>query len=544
MKRCTTEARRHKGTQRKDENIKKLCEPWRLRASRARSLGIVVDIFDNTNLNKRNLMMKKIAIALILSLAVTTQVLAEKDQLTLSRCQTIAEENYSPLKLAKEEIGVRDAKAAEAARALWPNLSAKGEFTDGASIVELGTPGFREASYGLQLSQTLFSGGKLWSTYKQAQLNKKIAEEKYRKAKLDMNYQLQEAYWNLVRVNQNYKQYAETLKDSSRYLKMAKKLFADGTINKRHLIATETRKNSNMYQKQSTQAEMEKFRWNLAAALGVDKPTAWELVKGTPYYESTVTLEECLQKAEEHNPDYLVQQLSLKAGEYEKKIHYSQDWPKIELNGFYGRSGGAYNSEDMELDEDYNISIKLTQKFAWNSLALSGFDQKTSPKLGQSSRTESRTASATLGILDGYKSAAEKKEAGWQFQQAQYNQKKARQTLMVEVREAFYNVHKGKAQVEHAKLEVELAKSELAIQKIHLRDEKVGISDVAEANNKLANSLAALTEAKVYYLLALAALDKAVGIEGYSIQNKISTTIPKLRAQEAQSTQRNTKERI
>jgi len=464
--------------------------------------------------------MRKIISMFILGISMIPglTVLAEIEPLTLKDCQTIAEEHYMPIKLAQEEIKVRTAKVNETVRNLWPNLSAKSEITDGASIVELGTPGFLEGSYGIQLSQTLFNGGKLWLTYKQAQLNKQISEEKYRETKLDMQHKIQEAYWNLVRVTSNYNQYEKTFEDNLNYFEMAKKLFADGTINKRQLIATEAQKNNTRYQKQSAEAEIEKFAWNLAVALGLDKPQEWEVSKTIPYYESQPNLEASIKQALIHNPTYLIKLLSLQVAKYEKKIQYSQNWPKVELSGFYGRSGGAFKREVLKLNEDYNISLKLTQPLAWNTLALSGFKQKTSPKLGQSSRTESQTASATLGLLDGYKASAQKLEASWQLKQAKYNHKKAKQTLMINVREAFYNVKKSKLQVANAQLEITLAKSELAIQQIQLSDEKVSIADVAAANNKLANSYTALNEAKVYYLLALSALNKAIGISDYSLK--------------------------
>jgi len=445
------------------------------------------------------------------NLAVSVAAYAENRTFTLDYCQTLAAANYEPLKLAQEEIDVKCAKAIEAARALWPNLSVKGEFTRGAAIVELGTPGFREGSYGLQLSHILFHGGKLWATYQQADINKKIAECKYQKEMLNMQYQLAQAYWNLVRLYSNLDNYKQSYTDISHYLRMAQKLFKDGVINKRHLIATQARKNSAAYQIQSTRADIDKFRWELAAAVGLDQPVTGAPETKLEYQTFEISLEECLQKALNNNPDLQIQILSLKASEYEKTVHYSQDWPKIELTGFYGRSGGAYDSESLELTEDYNISLKLTQNIAWNSLVLSGIEQKTSPKLGQSSRTESRTAAAALNILDGYKSAAEKKESHWQYQQALYDQKKARRTVVTEVREAYFNYRKGQSQVENARLEVDLAKREWSIQKIHLRDDKSSIADVAEARNKYATALANLNEAKVFYLLALAALDKAIG---------------------------------
>lgn len=308
--------------------------------------------------------MKNILLMIMISLMVSH--LAHSRELTLANCRQVADDHFKPLKLAQEEISVRQAKQAEAARALWPGLKIKGEFTDGASIVELGTPGFSEASYGVQLSQTLFSGGKLWSTYQQAKVNRHMAEVKLLKTKLDMTHQLKEAYWNLVRVNDNQSNYQQAVKQGKRYVAMAEKLFQDGTINKRILLATKTHRNSASYQQQSAAADLIKYKWNLAAAMGLDKPQDWQLNNTIPYYPSEITLEQCLEQALQHNPDYLHQQLSSQAARYEKRIHQSLDWPKIELNGFYGRSGGAYDSEELDLNEDYNISIKLTQNLVWN----------------------------------------------------------------------------------------------------------------------------------------------------------------------------------
>ncbi len=438
---------------------------------------------------------------------------AEMAALSLRAALAQAGAQYQPLQLAVEEVEVSKAKAGEAGRALWPNLSVKGEATKGAAIVELGTPGFKEASYGVELSQTLFQGGKLWSTFQQATINEKIAKTKVLKAELEMQHQVKEAYWNLVRLTLNAKDYDKTVEDCTRYLRMAKKLYQDGTINKKYLLATEVQKNNSLYQKQTTMADMEKFKWNLAAAMGLENPEAWAMPVRLPFEKKHIDLNHCLTLAKTHNPDYQIQQLSWEASAFENKIKHSQDWPKLELSGFYGRSGGAYNSENFDLKEDYNISLKLTQNIAWNSLALSGFKQKTSPKLGQSTRTEADTATAAFGILDGYKSAAEKKEAQWQLHQARYNREKAYQTMVMDVKEAFYNVQKGMAQVENAQLESDLAERELSIQEIHLRDEKTSIADVAEARNKVAAAHSGLREAQVYYLVALSALDKAVGIE-------------------------------
>lgn len=81
-----------------------------------------------------------------------------------------------------------------------------------------------------------------------------------------------------------------------------------------------------------------------------------------------------------------------------------------------------------------------------------------------------------------------------------------------EVREAYFNYRKALAQVCNAQLDVDLAERELAIQKINLRDDKATLPEVAEARNKLVGSRVSMREARAFYLISLAALNKAVGV--------------------------------
>ncbi|NTV52859.1 MAG: TolC family protein, partial [Candidatus Firestonebacteria bacterium] len=430
----------------------------------------------------------------------------------MNECQRLAEQHYQPLKLAQEEVAVADAKALEAARELWPNLAAKGEYTKGAAVVELGTPGFTEQSYGVQMSYTLFQGGRLWATYKQADDNLKIARLKYEKTRQAMIYEVTEAFWNLARAQANVADYQDAYREVSRYSSMADKLHAAGTLMKKMMLSANSQKRQCEYQIQSCQADLEKFLWKWTEVLGLEEPPLSRPQAEIPFQEKEFSLERSLKLAFEHNPEIQIQKLTLDAGHYELQTKNSYDWPKVELTGFYGRSGGAYESEALSLREDYNFGVKLTQPFAWNSLDLSGFNQKTSPKLGQSSLTESKTTSGTFNILDGFKSAAEKQEAAWHFHQAQFNLDKAKQDVANEVREAYFNYRKALAQVRNSQLDVDLAERELSIQKINLRDDKATLPDVAEARNKVTGARVSMREAYAFYLISLAALEKAVGM--------------------------------
>jgi outer membrane protein TolC len=436
---------------------------------------------------------------------------AEK-ALDLADCLQMATENYRPLQLAKEEIGVAEAKAAEAARELWPSLAAKGEYTRGAALVELGTPGFTEQSYGLQASYTLFQGGGLWATFRQADANLQIARLKYTQTQHEMMQQVTDATWNLARAQGALADYQDAQAEVAQYSGMAEKLHAKGVLMKKLYLSAVSQERQSAYQIQSAQADLDKYLWKWTEALGLAEPPLARPRTEMPFAEKEIRLEECLALASAHNPEIQIQRLSAEALRYELQAKHSYDWPKLELTGFYGRSGGAYDSEDLTLKEDYNFGVKLTQPLVWNTLGLSGFSQKTSPKLGQSTLTESRTATGTFSILDGYKAAAEKREADWRFHQAEYQREKAVRDVASEVREAYYNYRKAQAQVKNSQLDLDLAERELTIQKINLRDDKATLPEVAEARNKVAGARVAMREAQAFYGIALASLNKAIGL--------------------------------
>ncbi len=439
---------------------------------------------------------------------------ADEPVISLQESLAINEKNYVPLDLAREEIEVMHAKAAEAGRNLWPDFSAKGEYTKGAEVEELGTPGFEEKSYGFQLRHTLFKGGGIWAAYQQADANLRISRFKFQKVRQDVIYRVTEAYWNLARTRADLSDCQRGHEALMRYNHMAEKVYRDGVIDKRQLLATESQLNQSEYQYESAKVECEKFLWEWTAALGLDNPPDRRPPQSIPYQKLEIELKECLATALACHPEILMQETALQASGYDLKVKNSADWPKLELNGFYGRSGGAYQSETLELQEDYNITVKLTQTLAWNTLEISGFDQKTSPKLGQSTRTEARTVSTSLGFMDGYKAAAEKREAGLNRQEAEFKLKQARESVAAGVREAFYNYRKALIQIKNAQLDLDLNRKELAIKKINLRDSKATIDDVAKSRNELANAGTALREAKVFYLNSLAAVNRAIGKPG------------------------------
>src|SRR5437773_1711375 len=151
--------------------------------------------------------------------------------------------------------------------------------------------------------------------------------------------------------------------------------------------------------------------WPTSSSRKTVSPPDFRPSSAIPLDMKEVSLEECLHLAKLQNPELLLQRKAAEAAHQGDLAGKSLYYPKLSINGFYGRSGGAFKGEDLHLGEDWLVGMQLSQYFGLNTVNASGFEQHTSPKIGQSTRTASKTASSSIGILDGFKQKAEKREA-------------------------------------------------------------------------------------------------------------------------------------
>ena len=458
-------------------------------------------------------LLTSLSIISILSLPVFTQeaVVSSTTALSLDDCLKTANELYEPLKLARQEIEVSTAKVTESRRSLYPTLVAKGDHTEGAAEVTTGSPSFTEDSYGVQATYPIYQGGRLSSVLGQSKLNLSISNLKYEKTKKELTYSVAEAYWNLSRLICDAKEYEKSLVELKKIYGMAKKLFDNGSINERELLSVQSQLNQAEYQLETNRSDVESQRWKLSAAMGMDKLIDLAPAAEIPFSRTEISLEDCLSIAQTSNYDVRIAEAMTQVERFGVVVKKSYKKPKIDFNGFYGRSGGAFQGETLNLTEDYQVGVQIAQPIDLNTFNLSGQAIKTSPKLGQTTLTESDTLSASISLLDAYKQKSEEKEASLTFNQALFNLKKAKIDAAAQVREAYFNYRKALSQVNNAELDHQLAKKELAIDSINLGNSKANFVNIAEDTNKLASSAASLNDAKAFYIISIAAINKAIG---------------------------------
>jgi len=436
----------------------------------------------------------------------------------LEDCLRIAIDNSKTLKIAREEVRLAELKVREATRGLFPSVAAKLDRTDG-NIKSLETggvdAGFRETEFGLQIGQSLYQGGKFKSTLTQAKVKLEMAEKKYEKTEQDLIFDVKKAYYNLVNSQANVHEQEKLLRQAESILEEVRKKHRLKLITKEELLNVQSQHNQVRYQKTSEEKDSSLALLTLKQLLNLDEPVSVEVDTELDFQDLGVSLEQSLGVAGEHNLDLAISKLSMKFAEMGKKIARSDQKFKIDLSGFYGRGGGAYKTEDLEISDSWYAGIKVSKSLGGSTISSGYTSDQTNPKLGQTSRTESNTGSVTLSLFDNLKNLSEEKEADIEYEKAINEVKKTEEKMESEVKESYFNYEKSLIQIEAVSKEIEFRKEQERIAREKGKRNLARNSEVLGAEINLTSARTSYNEALAYYHIALASLNKAIGIEKY-----------------------------
>jgi len=437
---------------------------------------------------------------------------------TLEDCLRIAIINSNTVEIAKEEVRLAELKVREAARGLYPSAVAKLDRTDGKikSLEPEGVDaGFRETEFGIQIGQSLYQGGKFKATLGQAKVKLEMAEKKYEKKKQDLIFDVKKAYYNLVSSQANLHEQEKLLREAESILEEAKKKHRLNLVTKEELLNVQSQHNQVRYQKVSEEKDCSLALLTLRQLLNLDEHVSVEVAIHLDFQELAIGLDHCLELAGKHNPDLVISKLSMKFAEFGKKIAGSDQRFKIDLTGFYGRGGGAYKTEKLEISDSWYAGIKVSKTLGGSTLSSGYTSDQTNPKLGQTTRTESNTGSVSLSLLDNFKNLSEEKEADIECEKAVNQAKEAEKKMESEVKEAYFNYEKSLIQLEAVSKEIEFRKEQGKIAREKGKLNLALNSEVLGTEINLTSARTSHNEALAYYHIALASLNKAMGIEKY-----------------------------
>lgn len=338
--------------------------------------------------------------------------------------------------------------------------------------------------------------------------NTEISEKRLKQAVLDTVYSVEEAYWDLVYSIEN-------LKVMQRSLELAQDLLAKNTrevevgmlapIEVLSAQAEVARREADILQAVAQVRSSEDRLKTLLDLAGEEKIGLTKIVPGdTPSFEKKdVTIEEALAVGRQHRPDLQAGRVELKSRDLDVSVAKNQLLPTLDLVASYW-SPGVSGDQILYLNDDPLTEVIVGTIPGGASNAL---------KDALKFRYRNWSVGLTLSIpINSVFSRAQYAQAKVSMEQAELSLKNTEQQAFLEIRDAVRSVQTDYRRVRAYKAARELAQKNLEAEQKKLN---VGLTtnyQVLLLQRDLADAQSSELRAIIDYNLALAALDKAMGI--------------------------------
>jgi len=436
--------------------------------------------------------------------------------LGLNEAVDIALENSMLTKIAMEEIDLSRLKIREAKRALFPTASLNYIETTGETTGT--TQDFTDKEYKVKFEYPLYYGWQLKYAVEQAISNMKASRQNYDKVVQDLRLEVELAFYSYLAGKINVNLQRALLKEAEEVFDTAKKRYSLDLSTSAEFLKVESQIKQISYQVTSTRNELDLARLTLQQALSLRDPKEvdelininTDIADLKPVYID-MRLRECMDLASRFRPDLKAKERMMEFNEYGRKIALSKDQLRVDFTGTYGKSGGAYESEDLTMDEDWYVGIKLSKPLGGNTLSTVYTEDDTSEKHGQTSRTKSISKSVEFGLLDNLQSFSEKKSSEIALKKAMDELKETEENAFKEVKESYLGYKKGFIQVSANLNKIKYREEELKVAKARCELNDIPFSELIQAHMNLTDEKSFYIESIGSLYQSLAKLNKATG---------------------------------
>lgn len=335
-------------------------------------------------------------------------------------------------------------------------------------------------SWGVEVTQPIFQGFRLLSTYQKTALQADSDKASLRKAELDMTEQVQTAFLEYLKAGENTRSMRDSLTRLREQLRIAQAYFEVGLSPRLDVLQAEvdvSEAESLLIEAENTQATA---LARLNTLLGFDA-TAVNTYTGTlKEVGFRYTLEQCLELAYRQRPDLYVAQKAVEIARKSQKEVQSDYYPQIE--GYYSMTQSG-NTPGMQRSGENGSHV-------------------TNWEVG---------AQATWNVFEWGTTYYADKQAGWQVTKMRYEQENLKLEVGYDIKSKYLAVQEARKRIAVAQNSVAQATEayNVALARYH---EHVGTNfDVLDASANLTSAQSSLTGAKADYLTALSQIYVAMG---------------------------------
>jgi outer membrane protein TolC len=331
---------------------------------------------------------------------------------------------------------------------------------------------FDHYSTGFTLSQTLYDFGKTPTQVKIQNLVLDSSRSDLRNTTEQIILAVKQAYYGVVQTKYNVLVAEDTVKQTQQQLEQAKGFYEVGTKPKFDVTQAEVNLSSAKLNLIRNENAFKIAKVTLNNVMGIPDAPEYTLDETMTFVKYEITLEDALSKAYQNRPD--LQSIVLKRQAAERSIDLAKTGYYPVLNG---NAGYTWSGEEFPLDHGWNIGATVSFPL------FSGFLTK----------YQVEEAKANLNVIKA-------------------NEELLKQTIFLEVQEAYLTLRSAEDAIPTAKLRVEQAQENLEIANGRYAAGVGNPLEVTDAEVGLANARTSYIQALYVDKVAQASLEKAMGM--------------------------------
>jgi len=422
---------------------------------------------------KKNLTFMIIILMLIISpsLAGAEKPIQKGERLNLQRCIETALRNHPAVQGARDTIRVGESRVGQAQANYYPQVNWQTGYTRINRSRTGRSSGYDDYNSSVILSQTLFDFGKTKTSVNIERLHTDSFRQDLHNAETEIVFAVKSAYFTLLQAEKNRDVAIETVSQFQQHLNQAKGFFEVGAKPKFDVTKAEVDLSNAIVNRIRSENNLRVARVSLNNARGIPDAPEFSIDDSLLFQKEEVGLAAALKRAYQNRPD--LQSII-------KKVEAADASIDLARKGYYpyvtGSAGYGFSGEDFPLSDGWNVGAMLN-----------------------------------IPVFNGLQTRYSVEEARANLDVVRTDESSLRQSIRLEVEQAFSNLRDAEERTEATRIAVRQAEenAELANGRY---DAGVGNPiEVTDALVSLSNARTGYIAALTDYRIAQAGLEKAVG---------------------------------
>ncbi|MBD3296274.1 MAG: hypothetical protein GF392_02785, partial [Candidatus Omnitrophica bacterium] len=415
-----------------------------------------------------------------------------------------------------------------------PSMSFQREISTGKVSANSYIRHYKGEKWSFESKWTAFDGFGSWNMLQQAQANLKTVKLEEKKVRGDIIEETKRAYYNLDKAYKNLEMQLENRERVEQFYQITSKAYESELVPHVDYLNVKGLNLQTGFQYISAEEDVELAELVLFQALNLDPDDEISIEPvERPQELISVGLENCYRLALSNNPDYQTKINALQYYELERKIMRAKGYPKIDLHWSAGKmvekfepmflpadytspdNAGSPARADRGFEPEWFFGVKSSLPLWGNTLEHNYVREQWAPTVSAFRGTQTATNYFTVNVLDDLAYFSNLQEARAGFERAKYEQQKARQDLIVQVKEIYFKYRKALLNIEVAEAKLDHQEKYVSVLAERHRFGEMNMPTLIEEYEKLIEFEFALLSAYTDYYISIVQLNAVTGISDH-----------------------------